>query len=127
VAEYEALVLGLRAAKDMNIEELVVFGDAELIVHQVRNQYQAKNPKLRAYRNEVWDLVDSFILAFNISFVPREEKIVAYSLVVLGSKFKVPLPPKLKYEVEVKYIPSIPNNVKHWKVFEDDLEIKKKS
>jgi ribonuclease HI len=117
VAEYEALVLGLRAAKYMKIEELVVFGDVELIVHQVINRYQAKHPKLRAYRNEVWDLVDSFILDFNISFVPREENTVADSLVVSGSKFKVPLPPKLKYEVEVKYRPSIPNNVKHWKVF----------
>jgi ribonuclease HI len=37
--EYEALVLGLRATKDMKIEELIVFGDAELIVHQVRNLY----------------------------------------------------------------------------------------
>ena len=35
------------------------------------------------------------------------------------------MPPKLKYDVEVKYRPSIPDNVKHWKVFEDDLEIKK--
>jgi ribonuclease HI len=32
VAEYEALVLGLRAAKDMGIVEIEVFGDAELIV-----------------------------------------------------------------------------------------------
>jgi ribonuclease HI len=124
VAEYEALVLGLRAAKDMKIEELAVFGDVELIVHQVRNRYQAKHPRLRAYRNEVWDLVDSFFLDFNISFVPREENTVEDSLVVSASKFRVPLPPKLKYEVEVKYRPSIPDNVKHWKVFEDDLEIK---
>jgi ribonuclease HI len=42
VAEYEALVLGLRAAKDMGIEEISVFGDAELIVHQIKNIYQAK-------------------------------------------------------------------------------------
>jgi hypothetical protein len=35
------------------------------------------------------------------------------------------LSPKLKYDVEVKYRPYIPNNVKHWKVFEDDLEIKR--
>jgi ribonuclease HI len=32
VAEYEALVLGLRAAKDMGIEEVAAFRDAELIV-----------------------------------------------------------------------------------------------
>jgi ribonuclease HI len=125
VAEYEALVLGLRAAKDMKIEELSVFGDAELIVHQVRNMYQAKHPRLRTYRNEVWDLIDNFFLDFNISFVPREENVMVDSLVVSASNFKIPLPPKLKYDVEVKYRPSIPDNVKHWKVFEDDLEIKR--
>ena len=32
VVEYEALVLGLRAAKKMGIKEVVVFRDAELIV-----------------------------------------------------------------------------------------------
>jgi hypothetical protein len=46
------------------------------------------------------------------------------SLVVSASNFRFPLPPKLRYDVEVKYRPSIPDNVKHWKVFEDDLEIK---
>ena len=47
------------------------------------------------------------------------------SLATSTRNFKVPLPPKLRYDVEVKYRPSIPDNVKHWKVFEDDLEIKK--
>ena len=46
------------------------------------------------------------------------------SLVVLASHFRVPLPPKLKYDVGVKYRPSVPDNIKHWKVFEDDNEIK---
>jgi ribonuclease HI len=125
VAEYEALVLGLRDAKDMKIEELAVFGDVELIVHQVKNLYQTKHPRLRTYRNEVWYLVDSFFLDFNISFVPREENTVADSLAISTSNFRVPLPPKLKYDVEVKHRPSIPDNVKHWKVFEDDIEIKR--
>jgi hypothetical protein len=124
VAEYEALFLGLRDAKDMGIEDLSVFGDAELIVHQIKNLCQAKHPRLRTYINEVWDLVDSLFLSFNISFIPREENIMVDSLVVSTSNFRVPLPPKLKYDVEVKYRPSIPDNVKHWKVFEDDLDIK---
>jgi ribonuclease HI len=125
VAEYEALLLGLRAAREMGIQEVAVFGDAELVVQQVRRAYQAKHPRLRSYRNEVWDLIDSFFSAFNISFIPREENTVADSLATSASIFKVPLPPKLRYDVEVKYRPSIPDNVKHWKVFEDDLEIKK--
>jgi ribonuclease HI len=125
VAEYEALTLGLRSAKDMGIKEISVFGDVELVVRQVRNIYQAKHPRLRSYRNEVWDLIDSFFLAFNISFIPREENTVADSLAISASNFKIPLPPRLRYDTEVKYRPSIPDNVKHWKVFEDDLEIKR--
>jgi hypothetical protein len=50
---------------------------------------------------------------------------VVDSLATSASLFKVPLPPKLRYDVEVKYRPSIPDNVKHWKVFEEDIEIKK--
>jgi hypothetical protein len=46
-------------------------------------------------------------------------------LVVSASNFRVPLPPKIRYYVEVKYRPFIPDNVKHWKVFEDDPEIKR--
>jgi hypothetical protein len=123
VAEYEALVLGLRAAKNKGIEEISVFGDANLIFHQVINLYQDKNPRLRSYRNEAWDLIDNFFLPFNISFIPREESIMANSVVVSASNFRVPLPPKLKYDVEVNYKPYIPDNVKHLKVFEDDIEI----
>jgi ribonuclease HI len=102
VAEYEALVLGLRAAREMVIQEIVVFGDAELVVQQVRNAYQAKHPRLMSYRNEVWDLVDSFFLAFNISFIPREENTRADSLATSASNFKTPQPPKLRYDIEVR-------------------------
>jgi hypothetical protein len=47
------------------------------------------------------------------------------SLVVSASNFKVPPPPKLKFDAEVKYRPCIPENVKHWKFFEADIEIKR--
>jgi hypothetical protein len=57
VAEYEALVQGLRVAKEMGIQEVPVFGDAELVVQQIINTYQAKHPRLRSCKNEVWDFV----------------------------------------------------------------------
>jgi hypothetical protein len=46
------------------------------------------------------------------------------SLAISGSNFRIPIPPKIKYDVEVKYMPYISDNVKYWKVFEDDLELK---
>jgi ribonuclease HI len=42
IVEYEALVLGLRAAKNMAIDCLTIFCDSEIIINQVKNIYQAK-------------------------------------------------------------------------------------
>ena len=33
------------------------------------------------------------------------------------------MPPRLVYEVQIKHRPSLPDNVLHWKVFNDDDEI----
>jgi ribonuclease HI len=125
VAEYQALVLGLRAAKDMGIKDIEVFGDVDLIVYQIKNIYQTKHPQPKSYRNEVWDLIDNFFSSFNISFILREENFMVDSLAISVSQFRVPLPPKLRYDVEIRYRPSIPNNINHLKVFKDDLEIRR--
>jgi ribonuclease HI len=113
VVEYEALVLGLRDAKEMGIEGLAVFVDDELIIQQVINAYRAKHPWLRSYKDEVWDLIVNFFSSFNISFIPREENTLADSLVVSASLFRIPLPPKIKYDVEIRYRPSVLDNIKH--------------
>jgi len=73
VCEYEALVLGLEAARRMKIKNLKIFGDAELIVKQVNRQYQAKHPRLRSYRNCVWDLIENFFSFVKIHYIPRTE------------------------------------------------------
>ena len=41
-AEYEALLLGLKAAKDLGIQQIAAFGDFELVFQQVKNNYQVK-------------------------------------------------------------------------------------
>ena len=50
---------------------------------------------------------------------------MADSLAISTNNFRVPLPPKLRYDFEVRYGPSVPDNIKYWKVFKDDLEIRK--
>jgi ribonuclease HI len=103
IAEYEALVLGLRAAKDMAIDKLEVFGDSELVVNQVKDIYQEKQLRLKQYINEVWDIVDNLFLAFNISFVPRDANQREDSLALAASTFRPPIGPNVKYEVEVRH------------------------
>jgi ribonuclease HI len=36
-AEYEALLQGLRKALDLNIQNLIVFGNSEIVIRQVKN------------------------------------------------------------------------------------------
>jgi hypothetical protein len=91
-----------------------------LIVQEVKNVYQAKHPRLKNYRNMVWDLVDKFFLAFNTSFTPREGNAPANFLALTASILEVPTLPTVISNIEIKYRPSIPDNVRHWRVFEDD-------
>jgi hypothetical protein len=118
-------LLGLRAAKDMAIDCLSFFGDSELVINQVRNIYQTKKQRLKKYRNEVWDLINNFFLAFNLSFIPREQNQKVGSLALAASTFRPPICPNIKYPVEIRHRTSIPNNIKHWQVFSDDLELQR--
>ncbi|MSO58173.1 MAG: reverse transcriptase-like protein [Thermoleophilia bacterium] len=47
VAEYAALVAGLRAAADAGATELEVRSDSELMVKQMRGEYRVKNADLQ--------------------------------------------------------------------------------
>ena len=70
--EHEALFLGLKAAKDLGIHQISVYGNSELVVQQVRNNYQVKKYLLKVYMNEVWDMTDNLFVAFNITYIPRD-------------------------------------------------------
>jgi ribonuclease HI len=48
VAEYSALVAGLRRAVDMAVTELEVVSDSELLVKQMRGEYRVKNRDLQS-------------------------------------------------------------------------------
>ncbi len=106
----------------MGIKGLKVVGDIDLIIQQVNKTFQANHPRLKAYKDEVWKLKDSFNI-FNISYISRMKNQLYDSLVVSASTFIPPLPPRLTYEVQVKYRRSLSDNVKYWKVYEDDDEI----
>jgi len=63
-------------------------------------------------------------MAFNITFIHRNLNQQEYSLDLEASNFKTPILPKLRFEVEVRHKTFIPDNIKKWKVFKDDQEIK---
>jgi ribonuclease HI len=52
VAEYRALVEGLRKATEFSVSELEVVSDSELMVKQMRGEYRVKNEALRELSEE---------------------------------------------------------------------------
>ena len=124
-AEYEDLLLGLKATKDLGIQHISVYGDFELVVQQVRNNYRVKHDLLKVYRNELWDMIDNYFVAFNITYIPRDHNQTVDSLALATTHFRIPKTTQLKCPIEVRYRPYVPDNIKQWRVFEDDLQIKK--
>jgi ribonuclease HI len=123
VAEYEALLQGLRKALDMRIHNLSVFGDSEIVVRQVRNSIHCLTPHLKCYQSEVWSLINQFS-AFNINSIPRSSNVEADLLANVASKLLPAdgLSPST-FSVELLFRPSVPNNITSWRVFEDDQQI----
>ncbi|XP_055830862.1 uncharacterized protein LOC129899887 [Solanum dulcamara] len=56
MAEYEACLLGLRIAVDMNVKEGLVIGDSDLLVHRVQGEWAAKNAKILPYLHCIKEL-----------------------------------------------------------------------
>jgi len=56
VAEYSALVAGLRKALELGVTELEVVSDSELLVKQMRGEYKVKNEALRELNREASEL-----------------------------------------------------------------------
>jgi ribonuclease HI len=60
VAEYSALVEGLKKADDLQVDELEVVSDSELLVNQMRGSYKVKNEALRELWREAMRLATRF-------------------------------------------------------------------
>jgi ribonuclease HI len=60
VAEYRALVEGLRKAGELQIDEVEVVSDSELLVRQMSGDYKVKNEALRRLYEEATELAERF-------------------------------------------------------------------
>jgi ribonuclease HI len=80
VAEYRALVEGLRKAAELQVDELEVVSDSELLVHQMRGEYKVKNEALRELWSEANELADR-IRKVTYTAVRREHNELADRLV----------------------------------------------
>ncbi|XP_070029557.1 uncharacterized protein [Nicotiana sylvestris] len=89
MAEYEACILGLNMAIDLNIQELLVIGDSDLLVHQVKGEWATKNSKMFSYLHHVQELRKSFT-KIQFRHVPKIQNAFADALATLSSMIQHP-------------------------------------
>ncbi len=71
IAEYQALIDGLKAAAEWKPDRLEIFLDSKLVVEQVNGNYRVKNPELRKLISRVMELKAQFP-EVSIKHVERE-------------------------------------------------------
>ncbi|XP_066340980.1 uncharacterized protein [Miscanthus floridulus] len=70
VAEYRALIRGLKQASDHGFTSIEAYGDSQLVSNQVNGVWQTRNQNMKELCNEVTQLKGNFD-SFKISHVPR--------------------------------------------------------
>ena len=60
VAEYTALITALEEAKKLGAKKILIRGDSELIIRQMRGEYRVKHPDLRVLYDDAQHLLHQF-------------------------------------------------------------------
>ena len=120
MAKYEALVKGLRKALDLQVKSIEVFGDSQIVTHEVRHSINCTSNHLKNCQREVWELINKF-KDFSIKSIPHSMNFEVDMLANVASN----LCPSDdfshdKFYVELIYRLSILDDIMNWRVFEDD-------
>ncbi|XP_012482933.1 uncharacterized protein LOC105797520 [Gossypium raimondii] len=86
--EYEACIMGIRAAIERKIKVLEVYGDSALVIYQLKGEWETRDPKLISYRKLVLELMKEFE-DITFYYLPRDENQMADALATLASMIKV--------------------------------------
>ncbi|XP_016706903.1 uncharacterized protein [Gossypium hirsutum] len=72
MAEYEACIMGIRAAIERKIKTLEVYGDFALVIYQLKGEWETRDLKLISYQKLVLELMEEFD-DITFCYLPRDE------------------------------------------------------
>jgi len=122
MAEYEALLIGLKLLRVLGATRVSILGDSDLVIQQMKGNFVTDDNRMRAYRTTATNILNAFT-EFNLAKISRDHNIHAHSLATFASTCKLPFEPNHHFTAEIKHRPTVPNNVKDWQVFENDPQI----
>jgi hypothetical protein len=97
IAKYEALVHGLKLAKEIGIRRILCFGDFDLVVYQVSGDWDAKDTNMASYRFYIQQLC-RFFKGCEFHHIPRANSDEADQLSKIGSTRQA-IPARVSLEI----------------------------
>ncbi|XP_033513635.2 uncharacterized protein [Nicotiana tomentosiformis] len=88
-AEYEAYIMGMNMAVDLDVEELLIMWDSNLIIRQAQGEWETRDIKLIPYRQHVEDLSKRF-KSVEFKYISRFHNDLADALATLASMLPYP-------------------------------------
>jgi len=79
IAEYQALILGLQIAIEMGIKDLDIYGDSQLVIKQLLEEYVVKKDDLVSYHKYALRLLNK-LETIKLQHVPRSANKMADAL-----------------------------------------------
>ena len=61
MAEYEALILGLKLVRKLGAIRFSIMGESELVIKQINVVYMTKDPRLSCYRRTILEILNTFL------------------------------------------------------------------
>ncbi|GAA0176481.1 hypothetical protein LIER_29463 [Lithospermum erythrorhizon] len=89
-AGYEAMIVGLKLVKSLNITKFLVKGDSKLVIAQLQGKCGGKNEVLKRYHSRVVSLTQGFA-RIRFRHIPREENEEADRLSRLATTYYIEL------------------------------------
>ena len=85
MAEYEALLHGLRLTKEMNVKRIRCLGDSDLVAQQVSGTWDSKDANMAAYRRAV-EQIAGYFSGYQVEHIDRRKNEAADALSRLRSR-----------------------------------------
>ncbi|XP_075498839.1 uncharacterized protein LOC142537168 [Primulina tabacum] len=83
-AEYEAVLAGLQAVREVGASRVIIYSDSQLVTQQIKGTYEAKNEKMLKYLGLITTRASPFT-DWGIEQIPREENVEADTLAKLAA------------------------------------------
>ena len=83
-AEYEALIVGLRLARELQVDSLQIFNDSKLVVSQISGEFHARDGRMASFLEKVKAKLLNFS-RHEVKYIDREDNLNANALTKLAT------------------------------------------